>query len=347
MSAAARTHDHENTDTEPSSRRTAGCRMGDLLGRSPIMRRLFSLATRLAAIETTLLIDGETGTGKSVLAEAIHHQSPRASKPWIVVDCSSIPPTLVESVLFGHERGAFSGAVAARPGAFEAADGGTVLLDEIGELPADVQPKLLRLLETKTVTRIGRNEPVALDIRIIAATHRDLRGMVGDGSFRSDLFYRLNVVRLRIPPLRDRREDIELLGRRFFTELAGRPPTEVQLAALVSRDWPGNIRELRNAVESMALRADLGDVTGVADLDDVDDRRPTDGDGGASEFEARSSFDTTVPFRDAKERMTASWERWYLRRLIARSAGNLSRAAREAQMDRRYLRDLLRQHGVR
>jgi transcriptional regulator with GAF, ATPase, and Fis domain len=232
-----------------------------LLGQSPAMQRLISAIPKLAASDATLLIDGETGTGKSVFAEAVHRASPRASRPWIVVDCSSIPPTLVESVLFGHDKGAFTGATAARPGAFEAADGGTVFLDEIGELPAEMQPKLLRLLETRTVTRIGRVEAQTLDVRIIAATHRDLSDMVRRGGFRSDLYYRLNVVRVHIPPLRERREDIALLCARFFAEAGQRRPSDAQLAAFASRDWPGNIRELRHAIASAALLEEVGGTT--------------------------------------------------------------------------------------
>ncbi|MBP8805203.1 MAG: sigma-54-dependent Fis family transcriptional regulator [Kofleriaceae bacterium] len=300
------------------------------------MQRLISAIPKLAASDATLLIDGETGTGKSVFAEAVHRASPRASRPWIVVDCSSIPPTLVESVLFGHDKGAFTGATAARPGAFEAADGGTVFLDEIGELPAEMQPKLLRLLETRTVTRIGRVEAQTLDVRIIAATHRDLSDMVRRGGFRSDLYYRLNVVRVHIPPLRERREDIALLCARFFAEAGQRRPSDAQLAAFASRDWPGNIRELRHAIASAALLEEVGGLLGEPAPQPV-----------APAFDASERFDPALPFRDAKEQITARWERWYLHELITRTGGNLSQAARTAQMDRRYLRELLRRHGVR
>ena len=312
----------------------------ELIGASPCMQRLFAMVPRLAASDATVLIEGETGTGKSVLAERIHRAGPRAGRPWIVVDCGSIPPTLVESVLFGHERGAFTGASAARAGAFEAADGGTVFLDEIGELPAEMQPKLLRLLETKTVTRIGRVDAIPLDVRIIAATHRDLRDMVNRGQFRADLFYRLNVVRVSIPPLRERREDIELLFRRFHAEVAGREPAPELLADVVRRDWRGNIRELRHAVESAALLEELVPL-GAAPAAAASPAAAPPAFGG------HAPFDPSLPFRDAKERMTLSWERWYLHELISRAGGNLSLAARQAQMDRRYLRELLRQHGIR
>ena len=312
----------------------------DLIGVSPCMQRLFSMVPRLAASDATVLIEGETGTGKSVLAERIHRAGPRARRPWIVVDCSSIPPTLVESVLFGHERGAFTGATTARAGAFEAADGGTVFLDEIGELPAEMQPKLLRFLETKNVTRIGRVDAIPLDVRIIAATHRDLRDMVQRGQFRADLFYRLNVVRVCIPPLRERREDIAHLFHRFYAAVTGHGPAPEHLAQVMSQDWPGNIRELRHAVESAVLLEDL--LPWTAPLPAAPATPP-----GAPAFAGQAHFDPALAFRDAKERMTSSWERWYLHELITRAGGNLSLAARQARMDRRYLRELLRQHGIR
>jgi DNA-binding NtrC family response regulator len=277
-------------------------RWGRALGSSEAMRRIFAVLPKLAASDATVLLEGETGTGKGLLAVAIHEASPRAGGPFVVLDCGAIPPTLIESELFGHEKGSFTGATSARIGGFEAARGGTVFLDEIGELPLDLQPKLLRALESRVVKRVGGNDDIALDIRIVAATNRDLRSEINQGRFRSDLYYRLNTFRLRIPPLRERRADISMLVAHFYRQLSpsGEPPAEL-LADLSRHDWPGNVRE---------LRAD-----------------------GAS-------------FREAKERAVAAWERDYVRELIARHDGNLSRAARDVRMDRNHLRELLRRHRI-
>ncbi|MEZ4310453.1 MAG: sigma 54-interacting transcriptional regulator [Polyangiaceae bacterium] len=235
-------------------------RYGRVLGHSAAMRRIFGVLPKVAASDSTVLLEGETGTGKGLLAEAIHAQSPRAKGPLVVVDCSSIPPTLIEAELFGHAKGSFTGAHAARPGAFEAANGGTIFLDEIGELPLDMQPKLLRALEERVIKRVGTVEAVRLDVRVIAATNRDLRQEVNRGAFRSDLFYRLNVVRLRLPSLRERREDIPLLAAHFYGQLAPGsaeegPPAEL-VEVLMRQDWPGNVRELRAAIERSVLMGD-------------------------------------------------------------------------------------------
>jgi two-component system, NtrC family, response regulator GlrR len=319
-------------------------RWGRALGASEAMRRIFAVLPRLAESDATILLEGETGTGKGLLAEAIHEASPRAGGPFLVLDCGSIPPTLIESELFGHEKGSFTGATAARIGGFEAARGGTVFLDEIGELPLDMQPKLLRAIEDRVVKRVGGNETIRLDIRIVAATNRDLRTEINQGRFRSDLYYRLNTFRLRIPPLRERRDDIALLVAHFYRQLSPAsgdvaPPAEL-LAELARHDWPGNVRELRAAVERAVL---LGDPAVW---------RALSGDG-----EAADAADAPAPtadeqladgtsFRAAKERAVAAWERGYVRALIARHDGNLSRAARAVRMDRNHLRELLRRHRI-
>jgi two-component system response regulator GlrR len=309
-------------------------RWGRALGASLAMRRMFAVLPRLAESDATILLEGETGTGKGLFAEAIHEASPRATGPFVVLDCGAIPPTLIESELFGHEKGAFTGAAAARIGGFEAARGGTVFLDEIGELPLDMQPKLLRAIEDRVVKRVGGNEPVRLEIRIVAATNRDLRSEINQGRFRSDLYYRLNTFRLRIPPLRERRDDIALLVAHFYRQLSpgGEPPPAELIADLVRHDWPGNVRELRAAVERAVL---LGDPAVWSALS---------GDAPAPVEDSRSG--EGMSFRAAKERAVAGWERGYVRDLIARHDGNLSRAARAVRMDRNHLRELLRRHGV-
>ena len=302
---------------------------GAFLGASVAIRRLFALLPRLAASDSTVLIEGETGTGKSLLAEAIHRQSPRAARPFVVVDCGAIPPTLIESELFGHERGAFTGAHQARVGYFEAADGGTVFLDEIGELPLELQPKLLRVLEERVIRRVGARDPTRVDVRVIAATNRDLRLEVNRGTFRSDLWYRLATVKLTIPPLRERPEDVPRLVEHFWAELAGdpaaRPPRDV-VARLARHPWPGNVRELKSAVERALLFDDheLEAAPPVADAD----------------------LGIGEPFKDAKARATAAWEQGYLAALIRAHGGNISRAARAARMNRNHLRELLVRHGI-
>ena len=314
-------------------------RWGRALGRSPAMRRIFAILPKLAASDTTLLLEGETGTGKSLLAEVIHDASARRTRPFAVLDCGAIPPTLIESELFGHEKGSFTGAAAARRGVFEAAEGGTVFLDEIGELPLDMQPKLLRALEDRTVRRVGSNESVRLDVRIVAATNRDLRQEVNRGRFRSDLLYRLNTVRLRVPPLRERRDDIGVLAGHFWVQFANDPqaaPPGELLVDWLRRDWPGNVRELRSAVERAVLLDDPAIWAEISSTIAV----PTDPPA------KRFDFDETASFRVAKERAVGEWERSYVRELVQRHDGNLSRAARAARMDRNHLRELMRRHGV-
>jgi len=302
--------------------------LGDALGASPAMRHIFALVAKVAPSESTVLLEGETGTGKGLIADLIHRQSGRADGPFVVVDCASIAPTLIESELFGHEKGAFTGAHAARAGAFEQANRGTVFLDEIGELPLDLQAKLLRALEERTVKRIGGTRAIRLDVRVIAATNRDVREEVNRGRFRADLYYRLNVVRLRLPPLRERREDIPLLVQHFYRTFTGDDAAvapDTLVAQLADHAYPGNVRELRSAVERAVLAVD-------ADFD--------------AQVPASTAFDDRLSFRESKERAVAAWEREYLAELLARHDGNLSRAARAARMDRAHLRELLRRHGV-
>jgi DNA-binding NtrC family response regulator len=301
---------------------------GRALGASPAMRRLFAILPKIAESDASILLEGETGTGKSLIASALHEHSARAAGPFIVVDCGAIPPNLIESELFGHDKGAFTGATTARIGAFEAARGGTVFLDEIGELPLDMQPKLLRALEDRVVKPLGRNKPIALDIRLVAATNRDLRAEINRGRFRSDLYYRLNTFHLRVPPLRERREDIPLLVAHYYEQLgAGEPPASL-LTDFARHAWPGNVRELRAAIERTVLLDDPAVWRGISE-----DTPP--------------AHDENLSFRAAKERAVAAWERDYVRSLITQHAGNLSRAARAVRMDRNHLRELVLRHGLR
>jgi transcriptional regulator with GAF, ATPase, and Fis domain len=313
-------------------------RFGSILGASAGMRRIFAALPRIAQSDSTVLLEGETGTGKGVLAAAIHEASARASRPFVVLDCAAIAPTLIESELFGHVKGSFTGATSDRAGAFEQTSGGTIFIDEIGELPLDMQPKLLRALEERTVKRVGGNQRVKLDARVIAATNRDLRAEINRGAFRADLYYRLNVVRLHIPPLRERTGDIERLARHFYAELLPDQPMPGELLDGFRRQaWPGNVRELRASVE----RAVLFDDPALMALDGAREEGKVE---GAEESE---SFDPRVPFRVAKQRAADRWEgRWVLE-LMTHAKGNISEASRMAKMDRSHLRTLLRKYGVR
>lgn len=311
-------------------------RFGSLIGSSSAMRRIFAALPRLSQSDSTVLLEGETGTGKGVLAAAIHEASNRATKPFVVLDCAAIAPTLIESELFGHIKGSFTGAANDRAGAFEQAQGGTIFIDEIGELPLDMQPKLLRVLEERTVKRVGGNQRIKIDARVIAATNRDLRMEVNRNAFRADLFYRLNVVRIHIPPLRDRTGDIDQLARHFHADLVqDRPISPELLDSLRRQPWPGNVRELRAAVERAVL---FEDPTLLA-LD-----QPTN----TTEKAVDSvTFDPRLSFRMAKQRAADQWEKEYMKGLMTAAKDNLSEASRLAKMDRSHLRTLLRKYGLR
>jgi len=320
------------TETEPLSIERS---FATVLGTSSAMRLLFAKLPKLAASNVTVLLTGETGTGKSMIARTIHDASARRNGPFVVVDCGAIPPSLIESELFGHVKGAFTGAHRDRLGAFRAAAGGTVLLEEIGDLPLDLQPKLLRALEERVVTPVGDERAHELEIRILAATHRDLRERVNAGLFRSDLFYRLDVVSLSIPALRERPKDIAILADHFHRELTGTPAPDALLAAFASRAWPGNVRELRAAVERAII------------LDELSPPSPLSPPASQSSPDPSAvGFDATQSFREVKDRVIAGWEASYLRALVAHHRGNVSSAARAARMDRNHLRDLLRRYAI-
>jgi DNA-binding NtrC family response regulator len=307
---------------------------GRILGASIAMRAAFHLLERAAASDATLLLEGETGTGKDAAAESVHAASRRRDRPFVVVDCSALPLNLIESELFGHERGAFTGATARRVGAFEAADGGTVFLDEIGELPADLQPRLLRVLEHRTLQRVGSTERIPIDVRMIAATNRDLRIEVNEGRFRSDLYYRLAVLKVKLPPLRERPEDVPVIAEHLLTELgASREELDELLdpafvARLQGAAWPGNVRELRNYLERCLI---------------LDQRLPVPEDAQ----EKPDRVDPNVPYAIARRRTLDAFERAYATALVAHHNGNVAKAADAAGFHRVYLYRLLKKHGIK
>ncbi|NOJ78344.1 sigma 54-interacting transcriptional regulator [Myxococcus xanthus] len=311
---------------------------GELVGASPVTRASFALMERAAASDATVLLEGETGTGKSRAAFAIHQASARGSGPFLTVDCGAIPGNLLESELFGHEKGSFTGAIQRRVGAFEEADGGTIFLDEIGELPAELQPKLLRVLENKEIRRLGANGYQPVNVRVIAATHRDLRAEVNAARFRSDLFFRLAVVRIIIPALRERPEDIPLIAERILTAFGA---GSEQLAALSTPEfiaqlqhaaWPGNVRELRNHLERCLV---------------FQDAMPPDAEEVSAQAVLRSLVDPKQPYAEARRRALEVFEREYLDALLKLHGGKVSQAATAADMDRVYLYRLLRRHRLR
>ena len=333
---------HEETPLQPSTEES----FGPVLGRSLKMRMVFALLQRASQVDATVLLHGETGTGKEIVAEALHQASPRADGPFIVVDCASIPRNLIESELFGHVKGAFTHAMDHRVGAFEAAHGGTIFLDEIGELPIDMQPRLLRVLETKTTKRVGNNQYRKIDVRVIAATNRTLEAEVQARRFRSDLFFRLAVIPIVLPPLRERREDIPMLVRAFIQEFAPDraeadvPPTA--FAHLMSQQWRGNVRELRNVVQKAMVGSQ--EMLSIA----LSLRRATD----LSESELKDVaglglevfFD--LPYKDAKRLVLETFERAYIKHALAKNEGNIGKAAQKVGLHRNMVSRLLQREGL-
>jgi DNA-binding NtrC family response regulator len=319
----------------------------DIVGATPVMMELKQRIARVARSPVdTVLVDGESGTGKELIARAIHALSPRAAGRFVAVNCAALSETLLLSELFGHERGAFTDARERKVGLFEAAQGGTLLLDEVGEMGAQAQAALLRALEQRTITRVGSVQEIPIDVRVVAATNRPLNDAVARGRFRADLFHRLNVVRAHAPPLRDRRDDILPLVHFFSRRAAARfaePARGVSPAAarvLDRYDWPGNVRELRNAVEHayvVASGPEIGPEGLPPELTETP--VPAGVDGGARVYEA-------LGFQDAKRVAIGAFERTYLEKLLIRSGGNLSRAAREAGVIRQVLQRLLKRHGL-
>ncbi len=314
----------------------------NLIGSGPAMRKVFETIQKLAETDLTVLVRGESGTGKELVAQALHHRSSRGARPFVAVNCAAISRDLVESELFGHEKGAFTGADARRIGRFEAADGGTIFLDEIGDMPLETQAKVLRVLQERSLERVGGAKAIEVNVRVVAATHRDLEAEVRRDRFREDLYYRLRVVEIALPPLRQRPEDVAPLVERFLDQLAvrlGRDRRRIgaaALARLARHAWPGNVRELRNVIEQAAVLAP-GEQIEEADL-----RL-----GEASPAAERGTFAPDESFAEAKRRATDTFERTYLLRALRAHGGNVSRTAEAIGMVRQSLQQKIRELGLR
>jgi len=321
-----------------------GAFAGQIVGRSPAMQRVFETIDKVADADVTVLVRGESGTGKELVANALHYKSPRRAKPLVKMNCAALSRELVESELFGHEKGAFTGAIARREGKFEAADGGTLFLDEVGDMPLETQAKLLRAIQEKEFERVGGNQPIRVDVRLIAATNQDLEAATRAGRFREDLYYRLRVVELPLPSLAERREDIPLLVEHFLRDAAQRfarepkPLTAEALRACVTHPWRGNVRELRSAVEQALLLASGAEIT----------ERDLLGDNSVAGAPPRPEpcGDAPLSFRDAKDRFVADFERGFLLQALRRAGGNITKAAEEIGMYRQNFQQKMRELGI-
>jgi len=336
-------------------------RLGGMIGKDARMRAIYAMVERIAPTDTTVVVTGETGTGKEVVARTLHDLSRRQRGPFIVFDCGAVPENLIESELFGHEKGAFTGATNARQGVFEMAQGGTVFLDELGELGLDLQPKLLRVLEQREVKRVGGVRPTKVDVRVVAATNRDLEAEVRAGRFREDLFYRLNVVRLELPPLRARPGDVPLLVRHFlshgaFNELPGggrrvRDVSRTALEHLCAHAWPGNVRELSNVIERAVSFAETDEILAGDLPESISGLSNTPLGLDSTNVELRlpsiAPPDVHGAFKGAKDQWVQSFEREYIESLLRRNDGNISHAAREAEIDRKYFRKLMKKYAIK
>lgn len=351
-------------------------KFGDIIGGNVKMREIYGILEKIAPTNATVVIEGETGTGKEVVAHTLHKMSLRAKKPFVVFDCGAVPESLIESELFGHEKGSFTGAIMTRQGLFELAQGGTIFLDELGELNLELQPKLLRVLENREVRRVGAAKAIPVDVRVIAATNRKLEEEVKNNHFREDLFYRLSVVRIFLPPLRDRIDDLPLLVKHFLknssfnrdrnSNLKLRSISCQALKAMQNYRWPGNVRELLNVVERACSLAD-GDCIEIGDLPEyvarcagVEEPKPapaplpapdpapvveTPAPAGNEPLLKMSAF-TDKTFKDAKEAWLSAFEGDYLKAVLERNNYNISRAARESEIDRKYLRKLMKKYDI-
>ena len=369
----------ERVEILPSNREA----FGDIVGKSVRMREIFGILEKIAPTGVTVVIEGETGTGKEVVARTTHLTSTRSKGPFVVFDCGAVPENLIESELFGHEKGSFTGAIMSRQGLFEMAQGGTIFLDELGELNLDLQPKLLRALEQREIRRVGSNKSVKIDVRVIAATNRNLEDEVKSGRFREDLFYRLSVVRVMLPSLRERREDIPLLVKHFLrsasfnreggTRVRIKGISRDALDCLMNYHWPGNVRELVNVIERACSFADTEYIQpedlpeNISGIGIVQRRVSTQEETEKSSGLTTGNVPVGVPlglgapaagggasmpiglektFKDAKEEWVSSFERDYITNLLRRNDSNISHAAKEADIDRKYFRKLMKKYGV-
>ncbi|TMQ15198.1 MAG: sigma 54-dependent Fis family transcriptional regulator [Deltaproteobacteria bacterium] len=352
-------------------------RFDAMLGASPAMREIFAHLEKVAPSDLSCLITGETGTGKEMVARALHNASGRRTRPFVVLDCGSIPRELIESTLFGHEKGSFTGAVAQHVGCFEQANGGTIFLDEIGELDIMLQPKLLRVLEQREIKRVGGDRTHKVDVRVLAATNRDLREEVNKSTFREDLYFRLSVVHVELPPLRERRDDIPGLANHFLREIGARRGMAMSwsndaMAALIGHSWAGNVREMRNIVERAAALSDGPTITradlvfgremgpSVVEAHDLAQAGAQAAQRAAAHMAGvdlppqagPASFDPSLlkaglGFKGAKQTVVDAFEIAYLSALMARNDGNITRSAQEAGLTRYHLRELLKRHGLK
>ncbi|MFW6369364.1 MAG: sigma 54-interacting transcriptional regulator [Myxococcota bacterium] len=317
-------------------------RLGEMIGRSVRMRQIFGLIKKIAPMDVTVMITGETGTGKELVARALHDLSARRKGPFVVLDCGAIPANLIESELFGHEKGAFTGADRSRPGAFERANGGTIFLDELGELSLELQPRLLRALENREVRRVGSNSVREVDVRVVAATNRDLQREIQAGNFREDLFFRLSVINIALPALRERREDIPPIVRRLLEDSTPATSsvkrfTEEAMSLLMTYDWPGNVRELVNVVQHVLTFADE-DLLGASDLPS----RFHEEQGG----ERGLMVDDNLSFKEAKEHLLEAFEREYIANVLRQCDGNISEAARRSGLHRKSIERLAKKYDL-
>ena len=310
-------------------------RFGQMVGRSQRMHELFADLQRMASVDLSVLIEGETGTGKELVAEAIHDHSARAGKPFVVFDCGAVAPNLAESELFGHVRGAFTGAVEARAGVFEQADGGTIFLDELGELPRELQPKLLRVLEKREVRRLGSAQVIPVDVRLVAATNRNLAAEVQRGTFRDDLFFRIAGAQVSVPALRARMDDLPLLVEHFMRRYdpsasVDSIPKQVWDMFRAHR-WPGNVRELKNAVQRLLV---------------TPDRPFAEWSAASVPMNEPAVCEHVISLREARQNAIDAFEKSYLKFVLHRAQGNITRAAASVEISRQMFHKLLRKHAI-
>jgi DNA-binding NtrC family response regulator len=323
--------------------------LDNIIGRSPAMTQVFELLRKAARSEANILVVGESGTGKELIARAIHANSPRAAKAFVPVDCASLPEQLLESELFGHEKGAFTGAIRSKPGLMEVAHLGTLFLDEIGELPPALQVKLLRALQERQIRRVGGTSLVDVDVRVVSATNRDLREAIPKGQFREELYYRVNVIAIRLPPLRERAGDVQLLAHAFLKKYGQGRVTGIgddAMAALEAYRWPGNVRELQNIIERACALVE-GETVTRRDLPEHVLEPVAAAPGGAAPTDRALTAGAELPLKDAKERWMQVLEAAYLRDLLDRHDGNISAAAKAAGIDRKTFHRLINKYRLR